>query len=120
MLAPAIPAVTIRRLDRCTLEIRPRGGYLHWVLDQVFRNDRRPMALGEEVNLTGMTATVTALAADGRPAVATFRFDVPLESDSLVWLCFRGNGFEPFSLPAVGQETEIPFDWRAMFTPAGE
>ncbi len=119
VLAPAIPAVTIRRLDRYTLEIRPRGGYLRWVLDQVFRNDRRPMALGEEVNLTGMTATVTALEADGRPAVATFRFDVPLESDSLVWLCFRGNGFEPFSPPAVGQETEIPFDWRATLSPAG-
>ena len=75
------------------------------------------MALGEEVKLTGMTARVTALTDDGRPAVATFRFDVPLESGSLVWLCFTGQGFEPFVLPAVGQEMEIRFDWRAMLSP---
>ena len=77
------------------------------------------MALGEEVKLTGMTARVTALTSDGRPAVATFRFDEPLESPSFVWLCFRGKSFEPFTLPAVGQETEIRFDWRAVFTPPG-
>ena len=117
VLAPAIPAVTIRRLDEYTLEIRPKRGYIDWLLDRVFRGERRPMALGEEVKLTGMTARVTDLTDDGRPAVATFRFDVPLESDSLVWLCFRGQGFEPFSLPAVGQETEIRFDFRAMLSP---
>jgi hypothetical protein len=98
-------------------EIRPKRGYIDWVLDRVFRGERRPMALGEEVRLTGMTARVTAKTDDGRPAVMTFRFDVPLESDSLVWLCFRGQGFERFSLPGVGQETEIRFDFRAMLYP---
>ncbi len=117
VLAPAIPAVAIRRLDNFTLEIRPDDGYIDWLLDRVFRGDRRPMALGEEVKLTGMTARVTDLTDDGRPAVATFRFDVPLESERLVWLCFKGQGFEPFSLPAVGQKTEIRFDFRAMLSP---
>jgi hypothetical protein len=117
VLAPAIPSVAIRRLDTHTLEIRPASGYIDWVLDKVFRGERRPMALGEDVKLTGMTARVTALTDDGRPAVATFRFDTPLESDSLVWLCFKGKGFEPFSLPAVGDETEIRFDWRTILTP---
>ena len=117
VLAPAMPAVAIRRLDEHTLEIKPKGGYINWVLDRVFRCERRPMALGEEVKLTGMTARITALTDDGRPAVATFRFDVPLESDSLVWLCFKGRGFEPFSVPAVGQMTEIPFNVRAMLSP---
>ena len=60
---------------------------------------------------------MTALTADGRPAVATFQFDELLESPSFVWLCFRGNKFEPFVLPTVGDETEIRFDWRAVFTP---
>ena len=119
VLAPAVPGVTIRRLDEHTLEITPRWGYLHLALDRVFRSERRPMAVGDEVKLTGMTARVTALTSDGRPAVATFRFDEPLESPSLVWLCFRGKSFERFAPPAVGQETEIRFDWRAVFTPPG-
>ena len=117
VLAPAVPAVAIRRLDEHTLEIKPQGGYINWVLDRVFRCERRPMALGEEVKLTGMTACITALTDDGRPSATTFRFDVPLESDSLVWLCFKGRGFEPFTVPAVGQKTEIPFDFPAVISP---
>jgi len=118
VLAPAIPSVTIRRLDERTLAIRPQGGYLRWFLDQVFRSERRRFALGEQVRLTGMTVTISSLTADGRPAEATFRFDVPLESPSLLWLCFRGDGFERFTPPAVGQEAEIRFDWKAHLWPA--
>jgi hypothetical protein len=119
VLAPAMPAVKIHRLDERTLEITPAHGYLDFLLDQVFRSERRPMTLGQEVKLTGMTARVKSLTADGRPAVATFRFDEPLESPSFVWLCFRGQSFVPFTLPAVGEETEIPFDFRALFKPPG-
>jgi hypothetical protein len=118
VLAPAIPSVTIRRVDERTLAIEPRGGYLRWFLDQIFRSERRPFALGEQVRLTGMTVTISSLTADGRPAEATFRFDAPLESPSLRWLCFRGGGFEPFTPPPVGQETEIRFDWKALLWPA--
>jgi len=117
VLAPAMPSVTIRRLDERTLAIRPEGGYLRWTLDQVFRSERRPFTLGEQVRLTGMTVTITDLTTDGRPADATFRFDVPLESPTLLWLCFRGDGFEPFTPPGVGQETEIDIDWKALLTP---
>jgi len=119
VLAPAVPAASIRRLDERTLEIAPARGYLDLALDRVFRCERRPMVPGQEVKLTGMTAQVTALTSDGRPAVATFRFDEPLESPTFVWLCFRGNSYKPFNLPAVGQEIEIKFDWRAVFTPPG-
>jgi hypothetical protein len=111
--------VTIRRVDKHTLEIRPKRGYLNLALDRVFRNERRPMAQGQEVKLTGMTARVTAVTADGRPAVATFRFDEPLESPSFVWLCYRGRGYEPFVPPPIGEEARIVFDWKAVFTPPG-
>jgi hypothetical protein len=118
VLAPAIPSVSIRRLDERTLAIRPRGGYLRWPLDRVFRSERRRFAPGEQVRLTGMTVTIRSLTADGRPAEATFRFDVPLESPSLLWLCFRGGGFEPFTPPPMGQEVEIRFDWKTILSPA--
>ncbi len=116
VLAPAIPSVTIRRLDARTLGIRPHGGYIRWPLDRVFRSERRPFAIGEQVRMTGMTVTITELTTDGRPADATFRFDVPLESPSLVWLCFRGDGFEPFKPPPVDQEVEISIDWKALLS----
>ena len=77
------------------------------------------MADGQEVKLTGMTARVTVLTADRRPAVATFRFDEPLESPSYVWLCYRGTSYEPFVPPSVGIETRIAFELRAVFTPPG-
>jgi hypothetical protein len=117
VLAPAMPSVTIRRLDKRTIAIRPERGYLNWFLDRVFRSERRPLKLHEQVNLSGMTVEVTALTADHRPAVANFRFDVPLESPSLRWLCYRGKRFEPFVPPALDQEIEIRFDWRAVLLP---
>jgi hypothetical protein len=117
VLAWAVPSVTIRRLDERALAIRPQGGYLRFPLDQVFRSERRPFALGDQVRLTGMTVTIGSLTADGRPAEATFRFDVPLESPALLWLCFRGDRFEPFTPPEIGEEVEIRFDWKAVCLP---
>lgn len=118
VLAPAIPLVIIRCLDKYSLAIRPRGGYLRFVLDQVFRSERRRLAIGERVRLTGMTVTITSLTGDGRPAEATFRFDETLDSPSFLWLCFRGGGFEPFTPPAVGQEIEIRFDLKPLLWPS--
>jgi hypothetical protein len=117
VLAPAMPHVTVRRLDERTLAIAPAGGYMRFVADKLFRSDRRPLAAGDRVELTGMTATITYLTPDGRPAEATFRFDVPLESASLLWLCFRGDGFEPFTPPAIGRAAEIRFDGKALLSP---
>ncbi len=117
VLAPTIPSVTIGRLDERTLMVRPREGYLGFILDRVFRSERKPFASGETITLTGMTVTVTTLTDEGRPAEATFRFDVPLESSNLLWLCYRDGAFEPFTPPEEGEEVEIPFDWRAVLSP---
>jgi hypothetical protein len=117
VLAPAIPSVTIRRLGERTLAIRPKGGYLRLALDQVFRSERKPLALGDRIRLTGTTITIASLTADGRPDEVAFAFDVPLESPSLLWLCFRGDRFEPFVPPPVGQAIEIRFDLKAMLLP---
>jgi hypothetical protein len=107
VLAPAIPAVTIRRPDQRTLIVRPDGGYLRWALDRVFRSERRRMATGHRVSLSGMTAEVSELTPDGRPAEVAFHFDIPLEDDSLIWLCDRGGTFERFTPPPIGQVERI-------------
>jgi hypothetical protein len=107
VLAPGMAGVTIRRLDDRTLSIRPGRGYLAWILDQLVRGKGQPLALGQQVVLTGMKVEITDLTEDGRPAEATFQFDRDLEDSSLYWLYFGEDGFEPFVLPAIGDSVEL-------------
>jgi hypothetical protein len=63
------------------------------------------MALGQEVNLTGMRVAVTELTSDGRPWQAEMQFEIPLEDDSLRWLQWdwKSNSYTPFTPPAIGE-----------------
>ena len=108
VLASGFTRVFVHRLDERTISIRPNNGYLCWILDQVVRSERRPMRVGQRVELSGMTAEVTELTDDGRPADVRFRFDVPLEDPSLRWLCYRYDHFVPFTPPPIGQIVDIP------------
>jgi hypothetical protein len=114
-LASGPTGLTIRRPDAQTLVIRVAGGYIGWSFERLFRDERHPMHVGEQVVLTGMTATVTAVTADGRPAEAEFRFTVPLEDASLRWLWWHGGEFQPFPLPAVGETLEVPGERLRLF-----
>ncbi len=107
VLAPALPSVTIRRLDAHTLSIRPGDGFMAWVFDQLFRNEEHPLVVGDRIELTGMTVEVTGLTADGRPAEAMFRFDVPLEHESLHWLAWHELEFVPFAPPPIDEQVVL-------------
>jgi hypothetical protein len=107
-LGSGLEAMTIRRPDARTLTIRIDGGFIGWTFERLFRDERHPMAVSERVEVTGMTATVTALTPDGRPAEAAFRFNVPLEDRALRWLVWRDGEFQPFALPAIGETIELP------------
>jgi hypothetical protein len=108
VLASGFTRVFVRRLDERTISIRPNNGYLYWILDRMFRNERHSMSVGQRVPLTGMSAEVTELTDDGRPAEVRFRFDVPLEDPSLCWLCYRYDHFVPFTPPPIGQIIGLP------------
>ena len=108
ILAPAWSAVTIYRPDPNRLVIRPEAGYLASFSSLLFRDSYHPMSAGETVKLSGMTVTVSELNARGRPAEATFDFDVPLEDASLQWVYWKDKAFRVFELPAVGQSVTIP------------
>ncbi len=116
VLAPGLPAVTIYRPDPRTLLVRPENGYLRGALDRVFRTELRPMSRGERVELTGMTAEVVELTDDGRPAEVAFRFDVPLEDESLVWLRYRDRRFEPFRASGRRRTNHAPHRLAAELT----
>jgi hypothetical protein len=131
ILAPGYAAVEVTRVDARTLVIRPEHGYLapagvmalgdqgafplvhsaygYRYSDGFFGSGLNPMALGERVDLTGMSAEVTALAKDGRPAEARVQFAVPLDDPSLQWLQWdwKKGTYVSFTPPAVGETTLV-------------
>jgi hypothetical protein len=107
-LAATFSSVEVERIDARTLRVRPECGLLEDEVDRLLRDPARPFPVGSRVALTGMTAEVTALTADQRPAEARFTFDVPLEDPSLVWSAWTGGGFARWTPPPVGARVTLP------------
>jgi hypothetical protein len=108
VLAPGAAAMHVLRSDERTLIVRPDGGFLAFPFDNVFRGNGHPLRLGDTVLLTNMTAQVTALTQDGRPAETTFRFAERLEYNTFKWLVWKEGKYEAFRLPALGQDVSLP------------
>jgi hypothetical protein len=94
----SVPIELVREDER-TLRVTPEGGFP--VL--VFRSVEEPFRIGDMVALAGMTVEVLDADAGGKALSVAYRFDVPLEDDSLVWLRMRGLGYEAFVPPGVGE-----------------
>ena len=129
VLGSSIHTIEIHRQDRRTLLIRPAGGFLASpgnphpgsegdlplfdmryglaLLDHLFR-DNRPMMVGQQIELMGLSAEITAVTKDGRPAEAAFRFATALEDPSLRWMRYEDGTYVPFLLPAVGETMTLP------------
>jgi hypothetical protein len=107
-LAPVTTTVDVTRVDDRTLRIRPPNGYLEHEPERMLRSLATPFARGEIVDLPGMKVTITDVTADGRPAEALFRFDVPLEDPGLVWECWTRDGYVPWPVPPVGETVRLP------------
>ena len=90
-------------------------GHQPLVYDRLYRDLEHPMALGQRVELEGMTATVTSLTADDRPAEAEFRFTVPLEDQSLRWLQWLEGSYVPFTPPPVGRTVNLSATVPSLF-----
>ncbi|MCH7592662.1 MAG: hypothetical protein IH989_07785 [Planctomycetes bacterium] len=107
-LAPGAFGVSITRSDEHTLILTPGKHYLSWGFHRLFRNRNHPFAVGDRVELAGMTAEITGLSAASDPTEVAFHFDVPLEDASLRWLQYKDGEFVPFVPPRVGITVELP------------
>lgn len=116
VLSSMLIASTLTRTDAHTLEVRPKGGFMLLELDRIHRRVTKPFSQGDVVRLPDVTITVTKVTSDGRPAIASFRFHVPLEHKSLRWLIVKKdkNSNLPFPtqtvafpLPKIGQTVQI-------------
>lgn len=111
VLAPAVPALKVDRIDERSLLVTAEHGYLTFPFDRLFRTPEHALEVGEVVRTAGMTAEVTRLTPDGRPFVVLFRFDVPLEGGSLRWLRYDNGEFVPFTPPSLGESVVLEADW---------
>jgi hypothetical protein len=127
VLGSGVHPTEIRRVDERTLIVRPAGGFLaapgagfgsspppliaplyaFQRADRMLWSEEHPFRLGQQVALSHINVTVTALTEDGRPAEATFRFDKPLEDPLYRWMQFQTGTFIPFTLPAVNETVKL-------------
>jgi hypothetical protein len=113
VLASVTSEVTVTREDARSLRVRPANGFVEHEAERMLSDPERPLAKGAVVALAGMSVTVTDATPDQRPAEALFRFDVPLEDPSLVWLRWTRDGYAPWEVPAVGASETLPaYDFR--------
>ncbi len=107
-LATGTGALSVNRVDARTLSIESKAGYVAAPTERMYRSKHKPFAAGDRFVLPGLVATVTSVTADQRPAVVRFEFDRALEDRELVWLVWRGTGYQNFVLPPVGASVELP------------
>jgi len=109
VLASGVAPLTIHRQDAQTLIIRTKYGYLASIGDRMFRSEKYPMSVGQQVKLTAMTVEITKLTKDYGPLEAKFKFDVPLEDPSFRWLQWDWEKFSyvEFKVPAIDESIEL-------------
>ncbi len=107
-LAAGTASVDVERIDARTLRIRPARGYLADTAERMLRGLRARFAVGDHLDLTGLSIEVTAITPDGRPAEATFRFDVALDDPALLLMQWSRRGYVPFTPPPPGGHVTLP------------
>ena len=98
----------VTRVDLHTLRFELRGGLFDDYLGRLFRSARDPLRVGDVVEMERMRVEVVGVDKAGQPTELLFRFAVPLEDPSLVWMTWEGRGYVPFTPPAVGETVSLP------------
>jgi hypothetical protein len=107
ILAVAITPLHLERLDRFTLRLRPRDGFLIDPLSKLLWSEHRPFHEGERIVQGDMTVTVTHVSADHRPLEIEARFARPLEDPSYIWVQWQGMRSAPFTPPGIGDRSVL-------------
>jgi hypothetical protein len=106
-LAPMSGSVAMQRVDERSLRIRPEHGWLDTPVERLIRDDR-PFRVGERVDRPGYAVRVDAVNDAGRPTVATFTFEHPLEDPRYRWNRPEGLTAVAWAPPAPGGESYVP------------
>lgn len=94
----------VRRLDARTIELSAIGPAVDLDYQEaLFRAPHDALRPGDRIDVGVFVAQVVRATADDGPSAVVFRFRVPLEDPSLLFLYATARGLEPFELPTVGQ-----------------
>lgn len=107
-LATGVTALTVTKLDEHSIAVRPDGGFLSSSMQAMLRDPERGFALGERVDLEGVSITVSERTVDRRPLEIVVRFERRLDDPRLVWRRWSNAGYAPFALPPVGGSSVLP------------
>ncbi len=108
ILASGHTSVEITRWDAYSVSLRPESGFIAAPLDRMLRSEQHPFRPGWKIELPAVNITVLSTSEDGRPAEALFRFNMPLEDQSFIWLQWKNNGYESFTPPEIGLTVALP------------
>lgn len=107
-LATGVTELTVSGVDRATIRVRARDGFLSSASQCMLRDPRRPPRLGESVVLGAARVRVIASMPDGRPREIEVHFRERLTSEGLVWMQWQGPGYAPFRPPGAGESVVLP------------
>jgi hypothetical protein len=107
-LSSAATELRVTRSGPAELTLERDHGFLYTPLEQHYRSAVTSLPAGSRVELARMAAEVGATTADGRPAKVHFRFPVPLESSSLLFLYWKDDRYLKFEPPELGASVTLP------------
>lgn len=108
VLASASSALRVERTGPRTLRVELERGFLYRPEETHYRAD--PSALGRSgaIELAGMRVSVRERMADGRPKLADFDFDEPLDSERYLLRAYRDGRLAAWTPPAPGRSERFP------------
>jgi hypothetical protein len=105
VLASASSPIHVERSGDDALLLRPEHGFLYTPLERHYRG-KRPLATGDRVTLSEMTAEIVDASEDGRPLAVRFRLGQgALAPLVLTW---KNDRFEPMPMPERGKPVTLP------------
>lgn len=107
VLTHSLSSSDLTRLDETRVRLEPDDGFLATPTEAILRGADPPFEVGQIFRRGPMVIHVDEVTGDGRPAVVTAEFDVPLEDPSLRWLIAVDGHLALFPVPAVGETVRI-------------
>jgi hypothetical protein len=106
-LAPRAHTLTRVADDALEMEV-VMGTMLTGPVELLFRRPEFPFAVGDVVELDGLDIRIVKVDGDGRPVRVRFRFDVPVDDPSLVFLLATRRGLIRYPIGPVNATMPIP------------
>jgi hypothetical protein len=121
-LASGLSPLAVTRRDERSLEVGLERGLFVGAFAHLYRD--APLLPGHTVALGDVTIAVLESAADGAPTRIRYRFDRPLEADTLRWVRWQEGVYVPFTPPPVGVTVRLrsapgPFERIGGWSPDG-